>query len=76
MKDRAAERMYLIAAVFAFIALTATNAVIAWFNDATLWTGGHITVGLLEHEVETGVIIWEQFIEAFEGYLFHTSSVL
>lgn len=76
MKDSAAEWMYLVTAVFAFVALTATYAIVAWLDNATLRAGRHILVGLFEYEVETGVIVREQFIEAFDGYLFHTSIVL
>jgi hypothetical protein len=76
VKDCAAERVYLIATIFAFITLTAANAVIARLHNATLWAGRHTAVGLLEYIVETGVIVREQFIEAFDGYLFHISSVL
>ena len=76
MEDSTAKRMYLIAAVLAFVALPATNTVIARFHDATLWAGGHSAMGLLEYIVEAGIIVREQFIEAFDGYLFHTSSVL
>ena len=76
MKDSAAERMYLITAVFALETFTATNAVITGLYDATFWAGGHSAIGLLEYIVEAGSIVWEQFIEAFDGYLFHTFSVL
>ena len=76
MKDSTAQWVYLVATVFTFVALAATDAVIAWFNDATLRTGRHGAVGLFEHEVEARVVVREQFIEAFDGYLFHTSSVL
>ena len=76
MEDSTAKRMYLIAAVLAFVALPATNTVVAWLDDATFGTSRHVAVGLLEHEVEAGVIVREQFIETFDGNLFHTSSVL
>jgi hypothetical protein len=67
--------MYLIATVLAFIAFTATYAVIARLYNATLRAGRHMLVGLFEHEVQTCSIVGEQFIEAFDSYLFHTSSV-
>ncbi len=76
MKDSAAERVYLITAVFALETFTATNAVVTGFYNATLRTGRHGAIGLLEYIVETGSIVWTQFIEAFDGYLFHTFSVL
>ena len=36
MNDRAAERMYLVTAVFALVELAATYQVVTRFHDATL----------------------------------------
>ena len=76
MKDRATERMYLVAAVFTLITLAPTYSVVTRLYDTAFSAGGHTVVGLFEYEVETGVIVREQFIEAFDGNLFHIFSIL
>ncbi len=64
-------------AVFAFIAFTATDMVVAGVDNATVGAGRHITVGLLEHVVETGSIAWEPFVELLDGErCTHVTSIL
>ena len=75
MEDRFGEGMYLIATIFAFIALTIANTVVAWIDDATLEAGWHITVCLLEEVVQTTGVVGEAFVELLDGEL-HTYSVL
>lgn len=67
MEDCVSERMYLITAIFAFEAFAITHAVVAGFNYATFRTGGHVAIRLFEHVVEAGIIIWEAFVELFDG---------
>lgn len=75
MENSMSQWVYLIATVFALVAFTAFDAVVTWLYDAALRASGHSTVSLLEHVVQTGVIIWEAFVEVFNREL-HTTSVL
>ncbi len=75
MKDGITEWVYLVAAVFAFVTLTATNAVVAGVGHSTLVTRWQVTVGTREHIVQTGIVIWKTFIEVLYGEL-HTTSVV
>lgn len=78
MEDSVSQGVYLIATVFTLVTLTAFNTVVAWLCHPTLRAGGYSVVGLLEHVVQTGVVIWKAFVEVFnrELLLIHTSIVL
>jgi uncharacterized membrane protein len=59
MEDSVSKRAYLIAAVFAAIHLFTANTVVFRLDNTTVVAGLHIAVGLLEHIVQTRVIVWE-----------------
>jgi hypothetical protein len=59
MEDSVSERAYLVATVFTAINLFVANTVVFRLDNATVVTGFHIAVGLLEHIVQTGVVVWE-----------------
>lgn len=76
MEDRASQRVDLIATIFAFVALTATDTVVAGVDDATVGAGRHVSIGLFKHILQAGDIVWEPFVELFDGEcLTHTSIV-
>lgn len=66
MKDRTSQRMDLIGAVFAFVAFTVTDTVVAGVEDAAVNTGRHVAIGLFEHVVEAGRIVWKPLVELFD----------
>ncbi len=77
MEDCASQRMDLVATVFAFVAFTVSDTVVAGVNDAAVGAGEHTAVCLLEHEVEAGGVVWEPFIELLDRErCTHTTSVL
>ena len=59
MEDSVSERAYLVATVFAALDLFAANTVVFRLDNTTVVAGLHIAVCLLEHIVQTGVIVWE-----------------
>ena len=59
--------MELVAAVFALVALTNLDSVVARIYASTLWAGCHITVGLLEHVGNTRIVIGKSLIELLDG---------
>ena len=59
--------MKLVAAVFALVALTNLDSVVARIYASTLWAGCHITVGLLEHVGNTRIVIGKSLIELLDG---------
>lgn len=75
MEDSMSQRVYLVTAVLTLVTFTAFDAVIARLCNATLWTGRRIGVDLLKYIVQTGIVIWEAFVEVFNREL-HTTSVL
>lgn len=75
MEDSIPKRVYLEATVFAFVAFTTSDTVVAGICNTTLSTGWESTVSTTEHIVQTGIIIWEPFVEVLYGEL-HTTSVL
>ena len=75
MEGGITKRVHLVAAIFALIALTATDAVVARLYDATLHTSREITVCTFEHKVQTGIVIWEAFVEVLYGEL-HITIIL
>jgi hypothetical protein len=74
MEDGTCQRVYLVTAIFALIALTAANTVVALVYNATVRTSGHVAISLLVQVVETRRIIRKAFIELFNREL-HTTSV-
>ena len=75
MEDSVSQRMYLVTTVFTLVAFSILDPVVARLHNPTLQAGGHISVSLLEHIVQTGIVIWETFIEVLDGEP-HTTSVL
>lgn len=73
MKDGVSQRMYLVATIFTLVTFSVFNAVITWAHNTALWASRHGTIGLLEHIVQTGVVIWEAFVEVLNGKPYTTS---
>ena len=59
MEDSVCERMYLITAVFTLVALAIAHSIIARLYKPAVMADFHIAMVLLEHIVQTGVVIWE-----------------
>ncbi len=77
MKDRASQRMDLVAAVFAFVALAITDAIVAGVDDPAVGASGHGAVGLLEQVVQAGSVVREPLVELLDREsLTHVTSVL
>ena len=75
MEDSFGKWMNLVATVFAFVALTATDAVVARVSNAAFGANRQLAVGEVKHIVQTSCVIWEAFVEVFNRKL-HTTSVL
>ena len=72
MEDSASKRAYLVATIFTLKYFLTANAIIAWVYDATVAASVPSAVGLLEHIVQTRIVVWKELVELFDGKLVHT----
>jgi uncharacterized membrane protein len=59
VEDSVSEGAYLAAAIFAAIHLFIANTVVFRLNNAAVVACLHSAIGLLEHIVQAGVVVWE-----------------
>ena|GEM_PF-4095707 len=77
MEDGASQWMNLVAAIFTFVALAATDTVVARVDDATVGAGREITVRLIEHVIKAGSIVLKSLVKLLDRErLTHITSVL